>query len=63
MDVLKGWLEERIRDAATLTEHGRRMTITVNDVIRAMKIRGITFYGFDVQPTDPLLAAVSNCAT
>ena len=44
--VLKVFLEHVIRDAVTYTEHARRKTVTVLDVIYALKRQGRTLYGF-----------------
>jgi histone H4 len=44
--VLKSFLENVIRDAITYTEHGRRKTVTVMDVVYALKRQGRTLYGF-----------------
>jgi histone H4 len=42
--VLKVFLERLIRDAITYTEHARRKTVTVNDVVYALKRQGRTLY-------------------
>ena len=44
--VLKVFLENIIRDAVTYTEHARRKTVSVTDIIYALKRQGITLYGF-----------------
>eukprot|EP00762_Andalucia_godoyi_P001581 ANDGO_00312.mRNA.1 Histone H4 len=44
--VLKMFLEQVIRDAVTYTEHGRRKTVTSQDVVLALKRQGRTLYGF-----------------
>lgn len=44
--VLKGFLENVIRDAVTYTEHARRKTVTALDVVYALKRQGRTLYGF-----------------
>ena len=44
--VLKVFLENVIRDAVTYTEHARRKTVTVHDVLYALKRQGRTLYGF-----------------
>ena len=44
--VLKVFLENVIRDAATYTEHARRKTVTAMDVVYALKRQGRTLYGF-----------------
>jgi len=42
--VLKVFLENVIRDAVTYTEHARRKTVTMLDIIYALKRRGRTLY-------------------
>ncbi|KAK7291886.1 hypothetical protein RIF29_07403 [Crotalaria pallida] len=44
--VLKIFLENVIRDVVTYTEHARCKTITVMDVVYALKRQGRTIYGF-----------------
>ena len=44
--VLKGFLENVIRDSVTYTEHARRKTVTALDVVYALKRQGRTLYGF-----------------
>ncbi|XP_043462986.1 histone H4-like [Leptopilina heterotoma] len=46
-NVLKLFLENVIRDAVTFTEHARRQTVTVMDVVYALRRQGRTLYGFD----------------
>ena len=43
--VLKGFLENVVRDATTYTEHAKRITITTMEVY-ALKRQGRTLYGF-----------------
>ena len=45
-NVLKGFLDNVIRDAITYTEHARRKTVTAMDVVYALKRQGRTLYGF-----------------
>jgi len=45
-NVLKGFLENVVRDAVTYTEHARRKTVTAMDVVYALKRQGRTLYGF-----------------
>ncbi len=45
-NVLKGFLENVVRDAITYTEHARRKTVTALDVVYALKRQGRTLYGF-----------------
>ena len=49
--VLKVFLENVIRDAVTYTEHARRKTVTVMDVVYALKRQGRTLYGFGGEST------------
>ena len=44
--VLKGFLENVVKDAVTYTEHARRKTVTALDVVYALKRNGKTLYGF-----------------
>jgi histone H4 len=44
--VLKEFITDMIRDAATYTEHAQRKTMTVMDVLYALKRQGRTLYGF-----------------
>lgn len=45
-DVLKMFLENVIRDAATYTEHAKRKTVTAMDVVYTLhKRQGRTLYG------------------
>ena len=46
--VLKIFLEQVIQDAVTYTEHARRKTVSVMDVVYALKRRGKMLYGFGV---------------
>ena len=43
-DALKVFLENIIRDAVTYTEHARRKTVTVADVVHALKRNDLTLY-------------------
>jgi histone H4 len=43
--VLKVFLENVIRDAVTYTEHARRKTVTVTDVVYSLKRQGRDLYG------------------
>ncbi len=45
--VLKAFLERIVRDAITYADHARRKTISVMDVVFALKRNGKTLYGFD----------------
>ena len=44
--VLKGFLENVIRDSVTYCEHAKRKTVTALDVVYALKRQGRTLYGF-----------------
>ena len=44
--VLRGFLENVIRDSVTYTEHARRKTVTAMDVVYALKRQGRSLYGF-----------------
>lgn len=44
--ILKGFLENIIRDSVTYTEHARRKTVAAMDVVYALKRAGRTLYGF-----------------
>ena len=45
--VLKVFLEGVIRDAVVYTEHAHRKTVTIMDVVHALKRQGRQLYGFD----------------
>mgnify|MGYP000922220817 FL=1 len=44
--VLKGFLEQVIKDSVTYCEHAKRKTVTALDVVYALKRQGRTLYGF-----------------
>ncbi len=44
--ALRAWLKTIVRDAVVYADHARRFTLTVNDVILALKRNGSTLYGF-----------------
>ncbi|GFP79924.1 histone h4 [Phtheirospermum japonicum] len=44
--VMKIFLENVIRDAATYIEHARRKMVTTMDVVYELKKQGRTLYGF-----------------
>jgi histone H3/H4 len=46
--TLKLFLENIIKDAVTYTEYARRKTVTVMDVVYALKRNGRTLYGCGV---------------
>lgn len=39
--ALRGWLRRMIQDAAVYAEYGRRLTITLNDILLALKRNGV----------------------
>ena len=43
---IKLFLEKIIRDAITYTEHARRKTVTVTDILYALKRNGRAIYGY-----------------
>eukprot|EP00956_Cyclotella_meneghiniana_P011348 scaffold15942_cov78-Cyclotella_meneghiniana.AAC.11 len=45
--VLRAFLENVISDAIVYTEYAKRKTVTVNDVLYALKRQGKTLYGFE----------------
>lgn len=45
-DSLRYFLENLIRDVVLYTVHGKRKTVTVFDVVYALKRQGRTMYGF-----------------
>jgi histone H4 len=47
----KSFLENVVRDAVTYTEHARRKTITVEDVLHSLKRRSMTLYSGFSEPT------------
>ena len=44
--ILRGFLENVVRDAVVYTEHARRKTVTAMDVVYALKRQGRSLYGF-----------------
>jgi histone H4 len=45
--VLRPWLHTLLKDTVAYTEHARRKTVTVMDVVYALKKQGRVLYGFD----------------
>ncbi|CCF33487.1 histone H4 [Colletotrichum higginsianum] len=45
--ALKSWLEAVLGDCITYTEHRGAKTITIHDVLHALRRRGTPIYGFD----------------
>jgi histone H4 len=39
--LAKAWIGKIVRDAVVFTEHGRRKTVTTNDVVMALKRNGM----------------------
>ncbi|KAL1841180.1 hypothetical protein VTJ49DRAFT_7349 [Mycothermus thermophilus] len=52
-DALKTFLTTVIRDVVTYTEYRNAKTVTVNDVIFALRRIGKPIYGFDPETYDP----------
>ena len=44
--VIRGFLENVVRDSVVYTEHAKRKTVTALDVVYALKRQGRTLYGF-----------------
>ncbi len=44
--ILKMFVEDVLKTAITYTEHARRKTVTVMDIVYALKRQGRTIYGF-----------------
>jgi len=44
--VLRGFLQEVIKDMLEYTSYAKRKTVTATDVVLAIKRRGHTLYGF-----------------
>jgi histone H4 len=49
--ALKDFLNQVLRDVASYVEYENRKTVTVMEVLFALKRRGRTLYGFDVKPS------------
>jgi histone H2B len=47
--VLKLWLERIIKDTVTFTEHARRRTVSLEDVMAALQRNGHSLYGPESQ--------------
>ncbi|KAI8633420.1 histone-fold-containing protein [Xylariaceae sp. FL1651] len=57
--VLRKRLEEIIRDCVVYTEYRQAKTITINDVLHALRRQGRPIYGFDdIKPPNPNPAGV-----
>ncbi|TVY56844.1 Histone H4 [Lachnellula cervina] len=46
-DVMKIYLSSILKDCVLITEHSKRKTVTVTDVIWALKRQNRPIYGFD----------------
>ncbi len=46
--MLKKFLENIIRDAVVYTTHAKRRTVSVADIVYALKRQGKTVYGFGI---------------
>lgn len=44
--ALRAWLSAIVKDAVVYADHARRFTLTVNDIILALKRNGSTLYGY-----------------
>ena len=44
--VLKGFVDQVVRDSVSFTECGKRKTVTALDVVHALKNRGRMLYGY-----------------
>ncbi|KAI0009502.1 histone-fold-containing protein [Xylariaceae sp. FL0662B] len=45
--ALRARLETILHDVAAYTEHAKRKTVTINDVLHALRRQGRPIYGFD----------------
>merc|ERR1712170_96023 len=45
-DVLRRFVDGVVRDATAYTEHSKRKTVSVQDIIAALRKRGRAIYGF-----------------
>ena len=55
--VLKVFLENVLRDTVTYTDHARRKTVTIQDVLYALKRQGRTLYSSATEETKTSLHA------
>ena len=44
--VLKSFVDGVVRDASAYTEHSKRRTVSVQDIVAALRKRGRAIYGF-----------------
>lgn len=52
-DALKSYLEKVLKDTVLIMDHSRRKTVTVTDVIWALRRQGRPIYGFDADSYNP----------
>ena len=45
-DVLRKFVEGVVRDATAYTEHAKRRTVTVGDIVQSLRKRGRALYGY-----------------
>ena len=45
-DVLRRFVDGVVRDATAYTEHAKRKTVSVQDIVAALRKRGRAIYGF-----------------
>ena len=58
--LLRSFLEKMIRTAVVYTDHARRKTVSVYDVIHALKREGRTLYGFEERTHTRRVLRVTN---
>ena len=58
--LLRSFLEKIIRTSVVYTDHARRKTVSVYDVIHALKHEGRTLYGFDERTHKRRVLRVTN---
>jgi len=61
--LLRSFLEKIIRTSVVYTDHARRKTVSVYDVIHALKHEGRTLYGFEERTNKRRVLRVTNSAT
>ena len=44
--VLQGFVEKTVRDAAALTEHGKKKTVSAAIIVQALRKSGKVIYGY-----------------
>ena len=45
-DVLRRFVDSVVRDATAYTEHSKRKTVSVQDIVASLRKRGRAIYGF-----------------